>query len=421
MHAQQDSYHKVHTQALHRLLQEQREGPRESAHALLTWRLMTRARYQISGTFLATIVTTMSISIVHTSQDRVPSAQQPLHKGLQHQQCLTMSSKTCIHAQHLSAGSETTGVLQCFDASQPTASQLVPKPHSPEASLPSQSPKASAVLESPGVSPPPRQQQQRQGQAASHEEDRLRTAHELDTRQEEPGAVEADPNMPNSAAGQSEAEAAPAEADTWCSGAVPVVPENAGASAAGTANAEALAALPVVPLGQLASPASSSDLRLETFLGAAPAVHSAPAHVAGSPQGNPDRRAPGAAAASRHVAPSRETAAASADSSARAQPAGPALAAAAGQVLPVREVAAVEIDSGSDNEQEEPLWEPEPEPAPRPPAGCATTTILEIVLGQCFAQYLRACPEAHALLTQCATGLQGWQHGLLRFCAMHGQ
>ena len=54
-------------------------------------------------------------------------------------------------------------------------------------------------------------------------------------------------------------------------------------------------------------------------------------------------------------------------------------------MLPVKEVAAVEIDSGSDNEQEEPLWEPEAEPAPRSPAGCATTTILEIVLGQCFA------------------------------------
>ena len=54
-------------------------------------------------------------------------------------------------------------------------------------------------------------------------------------------------------------------------------------------------------------------------------------------------------------------------------------------MLPVKEVAAVEIDGGSDNEQEEPLWEPEPEPAPRPSAGCATTTILEIVLGQCFA------------------------------------
>ena len=284
----------------------------------------------------------------------------------------------------MSAGSLTTCVLQCFDASQPTASQLVPKPHSTEAPLPSQSPEASPVLESPGVSPPPRQQQHRQGQGALHEEDRLSFDHELDTRQEEPGALEAHPDMPDSAAGQSEAEAAPAGAKSWHSGAASAQLINAG-SAAGAANAEAPAASPVVPSGQPASPASSSDLRLEAFLGAAPAMHSAPAHLAGSSRGRSDGRAPGAAAASRHVAPVRETAAASADSSAQAQPAGPAPAAAAGQVLPVKEVAAVEIDSGSDNEQEEPLWEPEAEPAPRSPAGCALTTILEIVLGQCFA------------------------------------
>ena len=130
--------------------------------------------------------------------------------------------------------------------------------------------------------------------------------------------------------GQSEAEAAPAGAKSWHSGAASAPLVNAGGSAAGAANAEALAASPVLPSGQPASPASSSDLRLEAFLGAAPAMHSAPAHVAGSSRGRPDGRAPGAAAASRHVAPVRETAAASADSSAQAQPAGPAPAAAAG-------------------------------------------------------------------------------------------
>ena len=275
----------------------------------------------------------------------------------------------------------TARALQCFDASQPTASQLLPKPHSPEASLPSQSQEASAVLELPGVSPPPSQQQRRQGQAALYEEDRLRFEYELDTRQEESGAVEAQLDVPELAAAQVEAEAMPAEANNWYSGAVPAVPGDAGGSTAGAASAERLAASPGVPLGH---PASSSDLRLEAFLGRAPAVHSAPAHVAGSSQGRPDGSAPGAAAASRHSRPVKEAAAASADSSARAQPAGPAQAAAAGQVLPVREVAAVEIDSGSDNELEEPLWESEP--APRPPAGCAKVTVLNALLGHCTAQ-----------------------------------
>ena len=273
----------------------------------------------------------------------------------------------CIVVQHLSAGLATACVLQCFDASQPTASQLVPKPHSPEASLPSQSPEASAVLESPGVSPPLRQQQHRQGRSASHEEDRLSSGHELGTRQEKSEAIDADPDLPGLAAGHSVGEAAPAEADGWYSGTVPAAIGYADCSGAGDAGAELVAAPPEVPLWQPVSPASSSDLRLEAFLGAAPAMHSAPAHVAGSSQDHPDRIAAPGAAESRHVAPFRERAAAAADSSARAQATEPARAAAAGQALPVREVAAVEIDSGSDNELEEPLREPEP--AQRPPAG----------------------------------------------------
>ena len=274
-------------------------------------------------------------------------------------------------------------VLQCFDASQPTASQLVPKPHSPEASLPSQSPEASAVFEPPAVSTPSRQQQHWQEQAASHEQDRLGSAHELNTRQEESGAAEADPDVLDSAAGQSELQAAPAGATVRYSNAVSAPLANAAGSAAEAADASQLAAVSTVPSGQPVSPASSSDLQLEIFLGAAPAMHSAPAHAAGSSQNHPDRVAPGVAASS-HVAPVRETAAAPADGPGRAGPTESAPAAATGQALPVWEVMEVEIDSNY--EPQEPLWEPEP--APKPPAGCATITILETMLDHCSADSL---------------------------------
>lgn len=159
------------------------------------------------------------------------------------------------------------------------------------------------------------------------------------------------------------------------------------------ADIELLADSPVVSARHQSSPSSSSDLQLESFLGAAPAAATA--------------SGPSAAAAS---------APAAAVESSRARPAAAAHMPAAlprEQQPAVRESVALDSDSDHDNEAEEPLWEPEPEPASRQLAGYALSSRHAVGICTASAQKIHICFLLHMNTRQqncICTELQSFSH-----------
>ena len=268
--------------------------------------------------------------------------------------------------------------LQCFDASQPTASQVVPHPDSLEASF-------ATAASSPQASEQPAEQDHSDLESPREAEKPLRHPKAqgvpiLERRTGACGQQErasgADQTVPLAHAAGRHSTVPPDFADGKQKNAEPasVAADNSIDAAAGN-DVEVLADSPVVPIGQPDSPTSSSDLQLETFLGAAPAAGSAPATKIESFWAPPARPTAGVSSAagadSAKAQPGRPAAGefspAAADS-ARAQS---AAAPTTEAVLPRQRTTAREAplaSSDSDSEAEEPLWGPDAAPKALP--GC---------------------------------------------------
>ena len=251
--------------------------------------------------------------------------------------------------------------MQRFDASQPTASQLLPPPESPQPSLPPQqhhqhpaSPQQgrsnSDTAEEPEALDPIVQHSPQEAVAGdSAHGDAAQAGFSLspraglralrgrssdraillsDIKQAEPGRASSGQAVPRAASTAQDAK------------------DSAGP--APDADVEVLADSPALPSGQPGSPASSSDLQLESFPGAA-IPHAAPLEAIESGRAQP----PGSAAGLGSKAVQREA-------SSQQAAAGQGQSPVASEAMPA--------DSDSEGEPEEPLWEPEPEPEPAPVA-----------------------------------------------------
>ena len=264
-------------------------------------------------------------------------------------------------------------MLQRFDASQPTASQLMPPPESPEASLPPQ--QHNEPLSS-----------SQQGHSSSHAAEQ-RQALDLMDQQSPKGAgsgesagqellregsrsgpkagidglrgISSGVDQPillsdiktakmghHGTAQASGGQLAPGGAQEACGSGV----------AAFEADVEVLADSPALASGQPGSPTSSSDLQLESLRGDLSPVWTALSAEVASQRAHPARSVREAvSAAGVGLMPAQRAAA-------------PSDAAALPRDSPVASEAAP-ADDGSDGEPEEPLWEPEP--SPKGPARCA--------------------------------------------------
>lgn len=269
--------------------------------------------------------------------------------------------------------------LQCFDASQPTASQVVPHADSPEASFATaaSSPQASeepaeqdhSDLESPREAGEPFRHPKAQGVPS------LQRGTGACEQQERASKADKTLSLAHAAGRHSAVPPDIADGEQGNAGPASVAADNSVDAAAGN-DVEVLADSPLVPIGQPESPTSSSDLQLETFLGAAPAAGSAPATEIDSfwaPPARPTAGVSSAAVADSAKAQPANTAvggfSAAAADPVRAQS---AAAPTMGAALPRQRAAVREAplaNGDSDNEAEEPLWEPDA--APKAPPGCA--------------------------------------------------
>ena len=263
-------------------------------------------------------------------------------------------------------------MLQRFDASQPTASQLMPPPESPEASLPPQ--QHNEPLSS-----------SQQGHSSSHAAEQ-RQALDLMDQQSPKGAgsgesagqellregsrsgpkagidglrgISSGVDQPILLSDVKIAEAGHHRTAQASGG--QLAPRgaheaNGSGLAPFEADVEVLADSPALASGQPGSPASSSDLQLESFPGSSPARTALSAEVA-SERAHPAKQVREAvSAAGVGLMPGQRAAA-------------PSDGAALPRGSPVASEAAP-ADDGSDGEPEEPLWEPEP--SPKAPARCA--------------------------------------------------
>ena len=261
---------------------------------------------------------------------------------------------------------------------QPTASQVLPSPESPE------------------TSPPVRQQHQhtspatRRTELSAVPEDSDTEHQSVDVESLTAPRAAADPGAGPAASlspqngrvlethGLSRAPpAATGSQSMGTAAAAPVRQHTAGPSSSlglvsddRAADVELLAVSPGVPLGRKASPASSSDLQLEPFLGAA-ATTACHGDVAESSRAQPGTAHRGAAVPAGTALPKQRPAHVA--ESSRAQPASrPAAAAAPMQRPATVEPAGVATDSDyepEDEQLEDEEPQREPEPAPRQPAG----------------------------------------------------
>ena len=266
-------------------------------------------------------------------------------------------------------------MLQCFDASQPTASQLLPPPMSPEARLPTQQHRQPSSL--------PNQSHSSSHAAAEPGALDVRDQHSLlgvgtgDSPVEALqagsawGPMEGLPGLCGESSDVGQAiplsdvdPAGTARHGTDKAGGGQAIPRavptadkaNNSTGAACEADVEVLADSPSLPSGQPGSPTASSDLLLESLPGAAPkarTAHSAEVKPgrAGPPR-NEELTLPCAEVSIQSLQwgfrPERRT----------AQPRQSPLAS---EAMPA--------DSDSDGELEKPLWQPEP--APKAPPRCA--------------------------------------------------
>lgn len=266
-------------------------------------------------------------------------------------------------------------MLQCFDASQPTASQLLPPPMSPEASLPAQqhhqpssspqqSHSSSHAAAEPGTLDTRNQQSlQGVGTGGSSIQDRLQAG-------SGPGSMEGLHGLCGRSSDLDQAillaEVGPAETarhragqaggEQAILGAVSTAERDSSAGAACEADVEVLADSPEVPSGQVDSQTPSSDLQLKISQGAAPQICTAPPAEVMSGRAEPARTGEA-------TVPFAEVSLRSAQWASLQEPSAvrPRQSPLASEATPAY--------SDSDGELEEPLWEPEP--APKAPPRCA--------------------------------------------------